>query len=60
MSSTENIDCSIYENTRSRKLKYEEQENKKKRSLHQREKDYARHNQDPSIRLGKNAKKEKS
>jgi hypothetical protein len=42
---------------RSRNFKYEEQENKEKRRVKQLEKEYARQNQDPSNRLGKNAKK---
>jgi hypothetical protein len=42
---------------RNRNFKYGEEENKQKRKLHQLKKDHDRHNQDPSNRLGKNAKK---
>jgi hypothetical protein len=42
---------------RTRNFKYGEQENKEKRREKQLEKEYARQNQDPSNRQGKNAKK---
>jgi hypothetical protein len=57
MSSIDNNQLLFSENTRSRKVKYGEQENKQKRKLHQLKKDHDRHNQVSSNRLGKNAKK---
>ena len=42
---------------RGRNFKYGEQENKEKRREKQLEKEYSRQNQEPSNRLGKNAKK---
>jgi hypothetical protein len=57
MSSIDNIQMSYSEINHSKKNKYGEEENKQKRKLRQLEKEYLRHNQEPSNRLGKNAKK---
>jgi hypothetical protein len=57
MSSIDNIQMSFSEINHSRKNKYGEEENKQKRKLRQLEKEHVRHNQEPSNRLGKNAKK---